>query len=264
MSASRTIHPTAVVHPDAELDEVTVGPFAVIGAGVQLAAGVSVGAHAVLEGPMTVGARTQIGPHAVLGGPPQDQRHDALASTLLTIGPDNVFRAHTTAHRGSSAASGETRIGSNNLFMVGSHVGHDVVLGDHVVLANGVALGGHVSVGDRAFVGGLAAVHQRVRIGRLAMVAGAAVCTQDVPPFALVQGDRACFVGLNRVGLSRAGVADDDQSSIKRAYRFLFDGPGTREQRLADLAGWHEPFVDELLAFVRVPGRGLCRPRSRP
>ncbi|MEM6928796.1 MAG: acyl-ACP--UDP-N-acetylglucosamine O-acyltransferase [Myxococcota bacterium] len=258
----REVHPTAVIHPDATLDDVEVGPFAVIGAGVQLDAEVQVGAHAVLEGPMRVGERTLIDHHAVLGGPAQDTRNDPLAPTRLEIGPGNVFRAHTTAHRGSSVATGVTRIGAGNVFMVGSHVGHDAVVGNGVVLANGVALGGHVTVGDGAFLGGLAAVHQHVRVGRLAMVAGAAVCTQDVPPFAMVQGDRACFVGLNRVGLTRAGIPAEAQAAIKRAYRRLYDGPGPRDERVAALAESDEPLVREVHDFVKVVGRGLCRPRS--
>ena len=257
------IHPTAVVHADAQLDDVVVGPFAVIGAHVVLESGVQVGAHAVIEGPTRVGANTVVGPHAVLGEPAQDLRGDPRAPTRLDIGADNVFRAHTTAHRGSSAASGITRIGRGGLFMVGSHVGHDAVVGDGVVLANQVALGGHVLVGDRAFLGGLACVHQHVRIGRLAMVAGAAVCTQDVLPFAMVQGDRARVVGINRVGLTRAGIGREEQRTIKQAFRRLFEGSGTWSERLAAMAEEPAAEVTEIASFARQSSRGLCRPRVR-
>jgi len=258
---SSAIHPSALVSPEAELDDVEIGPFAVIGGGVQLAPGVRVGSHTVIEGPTTVGARTTIGPHAVIGAAPQDLAHDPGVPTTLAIGPDNVIRSHVTMHRGSSRGRGRTRIGASGLFMVGSHVGHDADVGDGVVLANGVALGGHVYVEERAFLGGLAVVHQNVRVGQLAMVAGAAVCTQDVPPFSLVKGDRARWFGMNRVGLTRAGIPPHVQEALKQAYRLLHQGRGTREERLTELEAHPQPLVAEIVAFARASRRGLCRPQ---
>lgn len=237
-----------------------IGPYAVIGPHVTLRADVRVGAHAVIEGPAVIGPRTVVGPHTVLGTGPQDLRHDPTVSTTLEVGADNVFREHCTAHRGSSAGGGRTVIGDGGLFMAGSHVGHDACVGDGVVLANSVALGGHSQVGDRVVFGGLAAVHQHTRVGRLAMVAGGSMCTRDVPPFSMVHGDRARFVGLNRVGLQRAGVAAEAVARLGRAFRILY-GPGLREARVTELieAFGSDDAVAELVAFVTTSERGLVR-----
>ncbi|MEN0068427.1 MAG: acyl-ACP--UDP-N-acetylglucosamine O-acyltransferase [Myxococcota bacterium] len=257
------IHRTAEVHRTARLGAVEVGPYAVVGRDVVMSDGGRIGAHAVVEGPTEIGPQCVISAHAVIGGAPQDRRHDPQVRTVLQIGAHNVFREHTTAHRGSSAGTGVTRIGSGNLFMVGSHVGHDVVVGDEVTLANAVALGGHAEVGDGAFIGGLAAIHQHVRIGCRAMVAGAAVCTQDVLPFTLVQGDRAQVVGLNRVGLRRAGLSSASIAALQRALVDLFEGPGSRTERIARLLAHSEPEVVEFARFAGTSQRGLCGPRRQ-
>jgi UDP-N-acetylglucosamine acyltransferase len=244
------IHPTAIVDPAARLGDVQVGPYAVIGAGVDLADGVIVGAHAVLEGPLSIGARTRIGPHAVLGGPPQDLRHDGSA-TRLEIGPDNDLREHTTAHRGSSAGGGVTRIGSNNLFMVGSHVGHDAQVGSGCVIANAAAIGGHCVVGDRVWIGGLAAIHQHVRLGPGAMVGGGARVTHDVPAWCTARGDRALLVGLNARALARSGATLEEVQAAEATFRrrFLGDSAAPGEHPLDGV--WAE--------FVATSARGVCR-----
>jgi UDP-N-acetylglucosamine acyltransferase len=256
-----TVHPTAVIEEGAELGDVEVGPFAVVGAGVSLHDGVVVGAHAVLEGPMVVGAGTRIGPHVVLGGPPQDRKHDLAAPTRLEIGRDNVFREFTSAHRGSSAGTGLTRIGDRNYFMANSHVAHDCQVGNDTMFANSAAIAGHVRVDDGAVLGGLCAVHQFSRIGRLAMVGGGAMCAQDVPPFSIAQGDRARLYGVNIIGLRRTGMEREVVSVIKEAWRTLFvsDLPKrTATSRVAEALGEHAE-VQELLDFLQASERGVCR-----
>lgn len=249
-----SVHPTAVVAADAGLAGVEVGPFAVIGAGVELAPGVVVGAHAVLTGPLVVGAGTRIGAHAVIGTDPQDRAHDG-SPTQLVIGADNVLREHVTVHRGSSAGRGATRIGDGNLLMVGAHVAHDCQVGDRCTFANGVMLGGHVEVGDDVVFGGLVAVHQGVRIGRLAMLAGGAMVAQDVPPFCLVHGDRARLVGVNTVGLRRAGLPASTRTAIRRAVKAASGlGAGSPPDDL--------PEVQELRAFYAASERGVCGARA--
>jgi UDP-N-acetylglucosamine acyltransferase len=259
------VHETAQIHPDAELGDVAIGPFAVIGAGVQLADGVVVGPHAVIEGPCTVGARTHIHAHAVLGGRPQDRKHDPEAPTRLEIGADNVFREFTTAHRGSSAATGLTKIGNDNYFMCNSHVAHDCLVGSGTMFANSVAIGGHVQVGDHAVLGGLAAVHQHARIGRLAMIGGGAMCAQDVPPFTIAQGDRARLHGLNIIGLRRQGLDLDTLTALKEAFRTLFVSELPRRTAMGrtDESLGHVAEVAELLIFLRSSQRGVCRAGSR-
>ena len=255
------IHRTAVIEEGAELGDVEVGPFAVIGAGAVLKDGVRVGAHAVIEGPTVIGAGTEVGSHAVLGGLPQDRKHDRSAPTRLVIGEGNVFREFTSAHRGSSEGRGETTIGDGNYFMANSHVAHDCVVGSGTMFANSAAVGGHVSVGDGVVLGGLAAVHQHCRVGRLAMIGGGAMCAQDVPPFAVAQGDRARLRGTNITGLTRAGVSAAAISAIKYAVRVLFVDDLPRNLALSKVRERHGdvPEVAELLAFLEASDRGVVR-----
>jgi UDP-N-acetylglucosamine acyltransferase len=255
------IHPTAVVDPAAELaPTVRVGPFAVVGPGVQLGEAVEVGAHAVVTGPTTVGARTVIHAHAVIGGPPQDRKHRG-EPTRLDIGEDNVFREFSTANRGTVAGGGRTVVGDRGLFMAYSHIAHDCVVGDDVVMANSVALAGHVQLGDSVVMGGLAAVHQHGRVGRCAMVGGGAMVSQDVPPFTIAQGDRARLFGLNLVGLRRAGFDSELLAQLKAAYRALFHAGRPRRATLDELRSTAAdvPEIIELVDFVSSSSRGICR-----
>lgn len=254
-------HPTAVVHPDARIGEgVEIGPFAVIGPQVALADGVRIGPHCVVEGQTSVGPGCELSAHVCLGGPPQDLKHDG-SPTRLTIGAHNVFREFVTVHAGSSDGRGETLIGDHSYFMANSHVAHDAVVGSRVMLANSAAIAGHCEVGDGAMLGGLAGIHQHVRIGRLAMVGAGAMCSQDVPPFTIAQGDRARLFGLNIVGLRRADLDPEVVRALKEAWRLVFSSG------VAMRAGMHQarqahgevPEVDELLRFVEQAPRGVCR-----
>ncbi|MBN2798117.1 MAG: acyl-ACP--UDP-N-acetylglucosamine O-acyltransferase [Deltaproteobacteria bacterium] len=253
------IHPTAIVDPSAALAEVEIGPYAIIGAGVTLHQGVRVEAHAVVLGPTEVGPRTVVGHHAVLGGAPQDHKHDG-GPTRLLIGSDNVLREYVTAHRGSSAGTGLTRIGDRNTFMVGSHVAHDCAVGSGCTFANGVALAGHVVVEDQAVLGGMAGIHQFARVGRLAMIGAGAMCAQDVPPFLTAWGDRARLRGLNLVGMERAGLGEA-VPAVQAAVARLFARGRPTEVALAEVeARWGEaPEVAALLSFLRSARRGVCR-----
>jgi UDP-N-acetylglucosamine acyltransferase len=227
------VHPTAIVDPSAELaSDVEVGPYAVVGARVELGAGTRVLAPAMVEGPARRGRETVVHSFAVIGGSPQDKR-SASEPGSLEAGDRNVFREHVTVHRGTGARS--TRIGDDNLFMVGAHVAHDVALGSLVTLANGVMLAGHVSVGDYVTFGGAAAVAQHLRIGESAFVAGGAMVERDVPPFVVVQGDRARVRALNKVGLRRRGVDESEIDRLDRALRGLLfgDGPVAERVRIA-------------------------------
>ncbi len=255
------IHATAVVDATARLGAVHIGPFAVIGANVELADGVEVGAHAVIVGPTQVGARTRIHEHAVMGGEPQDLKHDRNAATRLVIGEDCVIREFVTVHRGSSLGRGITTLGDRCYLMANSHVAHDCQVGHDVMFANSVALGGHVTVGDGAVFGGLAAVHQHARVGRLAMLGGGAMCAQDVPPFTLAQGDRARLYGLNVIGMKRRGLEGDVMTALKEAWRTLFASELPRRTAAEDVASrlGHVAEVAELLTFVATSERGLCR-----
>lgn len=255
------IHPTAIVPDGATLhSSVEIGPYAVLGSEVVLAEGVTVGAHAVVQGATTLGPGCVVHPHAVLGGDPQDRKY-AGEPTRLEVGARNVFREFSTANRGTAQGGGVTRIGSDNLFMAYSHVAHDCQVGSGCVFANSVALAGHVVVQDSVVLAGLVGVHQHSRVGRCAMVGGGAMVAQDVPPFTIVQGDRARVYGLNIVGLRRAGFALDVITALKGAYRELFhQGLPLRialEQVREVYAEVAE--VQELVAFIESSTRGVCR-----
>ena len=177
------------------------------------------------------------------------------------MGDGNIVREFVSINPGTEAGGMVTRIGNQCLFMVSSHVAHDCRVGDNVILANGAALGGHVEAQDHAIVGGLAGVHQYVRIGESALCAAGAMVSMDVPPYCTVAGDRARLHGLNVVGLRRRGFAGTTITTLKRAYRLLFQGGVTRRDALArtESAFGDVPEVRRLLEFVRESARGVCR-----
>lgn len=254
------IHSTAIVDSTAELGDVNIGPYAVVGAGVTLHDGVDVGPHSILFGETEVGADCRIHAHAVIGGDPQDLKYNGEASRLV-IGERNTFREFVTVSRGTVQGGGVTTIGNDNLFMASAHVGHDSQIGSHCVFANSVALGGHVLIEDHAVLGGMAGVHQHARIGQFAMLGAGSIASQDVPPFAIAQGDRARLFGLNIIGLRRGGFENETILKIRNAYRELFSkGVPIRiaiERVKKELEGSVE--VQKLLAFIENSQRGICR-----
>jgi UDP-N-acetylglucosamine acyltransferase len=243
-----SVHPTAVVAPGAVLgDGVAIGPYAVIGAQVRIGRGTVVGAHAVIEGRTTIGEKNRIFQFAALGAIPQDLKYHG-EQTELVIGDENQIREFTTMHVGTKGGGGLTSVGHRNLFMNFSHV---------------ATLAGHVTVEDYVIVGGLAAVHQFVRLGESSMLGGGAMVVQDVPPFCVVQGDRAGLVGLNVEGMRRRGFADDDVRGLRNAYRTLFRSGLTVKDAVRKLR--EEPLaegVERLVQFVESSKRGICRLRG--
>ena len=222
LDSSTRINPAAVVHPDACLGEnVSVGAYSIIGPRVTIGADCEIGPHAVIQGPAIIGERNRVFPFAVIGSDPQHQHYDGEPTTL-EIGNDNVFREYVTVNRGTEQGGGKTVIGDSNFLMAYVHVAHDCRIGSRVIMANQVTLAGHVTVEDHAVFGGLAAVGQFLRVGESAMVSAGAMVERHVPPFCMVQGDRAKIRGLNLVGLSRRGIPEDEVQSIKKTYRSLF------------------------------------------
>lgn len=245
--AGPRIHPTAVVDARAELaDGVEIGPYSVVGAGVRLGEGTRLLAHVVVTGRTTIGRGNVIHPFAVLGGEAQVRKSAAIegAKPAVLLGDENVVREHVTLN--ASTADLPTTIGSRNLLMAGCHVAHDVQLGSSCVVANGVQLAGHVVVEDHVNFGGLSGVAQRLRIGQGAFVAAGAMCERDVPPFVIVQGDRARVRALNVVGLERRGVPPESIARLRRAFARLF----VRRDRPLDAAlrelDRDDPWVDAL------------------
>jgi UDP-N-acetylglucosamine acyltransferase len=226
------IHPTAVIEPGAELhDDVEVGPYAVIGRGVSVGRGTRILAHAVLEGPTRIGEENVIHSFAVVGGAPQAKKEGEAGR--LIMGDKNTVREHATIHRGTQG--NVTHVGSSNLLMVGCHVAHDVTIGSHVTLSNAVQLAGHAVIEDYVTFGGMSGVAQFVKVGESAFVAAGAMCERVVPPFVVVQGDRARVRALNKVGLRRRGIDEAAIARLERAFRLLFGSKLTRAEALRAL-----------------------------
>jgi len=257
------IHATAIVHPDAKLDEsVTVGPCTVIDERVEIGPDCVIGPHCHLTGQTTVGAENRFHSGCVIGDSPQDLKYKGEL-TGLKIGDRNVFREHVTVGR-SNTPQEQTVIGSHNFLMANAHVGHNSVLGDHVIMCNGAALGGHVMVQDGAFLSTNCLVHQFVRIGTLSLMQGGSGISKDLPPFTIGRGLNG-ICGLNVVGLRRAGITPEQRLELKRVYHLLFR---SGKRLLEALAEAEQPTPDspaaKLIEFAASTERGLCADKGRP
>jgi UDP-N-acetylglucosamine acyltransferase len=257
------IHPTAIVAGGAELaEEVEVGPYCIVGEHVMIGARTKLLSHVVVEGHTAIGADCDIHPFACLGGPPQHLAYKG-EPTQLVVGDRNVIREYATMHIGTPGGRGITTVGSDGLFMGQSHVAHDCIVDDNVVLAHAATLGGHVHVNKFVFVGGLAAIHQFSRVGPHSYIGGLAAVTKDVIPYGSVWGNHAHLEGLNLVGLKRRGFSREMINDLRAAYRLLFADEGTLQERIDDVArvfaGSEQ--VMEIIDFIRADAnRPLCLP----
>ncbi len=243
------IHPSSVVEPGARLGAgVRIGPFCVIGPEVTLGDGVWVKSHAVVTGWTEVGAGTVIFPHATVGEVPQDLKFRG-ERTRLIVGARNRIREGATLNTGTEGGGGVTRVGDDNLFMTGAHVGHDDQVGSRVVVANGSAIAGHCQIGDDVVIGGLSGIHQWVRIGRGAIIGALTMVTNDVIPYGLGQGARGELEGLNLVGLKRRGMDRARITALREAYQALARGEGAFLDRARALAA--NPGSDEVAEIAQ-------------
>lgn len=255
------IHPTAIVHPGAELAaDVVVGPYSVVGEEVKVGSGCRINAHVYIAPHTTIGDCCEIYPYASLGTPPQDLKFDGRRTEVI-IGSRNIIREFVTINRGSVGGDEVTRVGDNNLFMAYSHVAHDCVIGNHVIMANAATLAGHVVVQDYATLGGLSAVHQFVRIGAHSYVGGKTGVVKDIPPYMLASGARAKLFGVNVVGLKRRNFSDSAVQALKDFYRIVFRSAMPLNKALDEAASQLKD-VEEvriLLDFIRGSERGITR-----
>jgi len=256
----RRVHPTAVVDPGAKLsDDVSLGPYTVVGDGVEIASGVEVGSHVILVGRTTIGERTRIFPFSVIGEAPQVQ--DVEGETSLHIGADNVIREYASIHAGSPIGVGSTNIGDGNFILNNVHVAHDCQIGSNCIIASFSAMAGHVFVEDFAVLGAMVGVHQFCRIGESSFTGASTKLSKDVPPFARVIGERARFAGVNTVGLKRRGFEPEKIAELKHAFHLLYQSKLRLEPAMKrveeECSG--SPEVERLIRFLRSSQRGVTR-----
>ncbi len=256
------IHPTAIIDPAAEIDtSAIVGPYCIIGAEVQIGARTRLMANNYLEGPTWIGEDNIFFPYSTAGVASQDLKYKGERAETR-IGHRNRIREFVTIHRGTQGGGLVTAIGSDNLLMAYSHVAHDVQIGDHVIMANGVTLAGHVSIGDWADISAFTGVHQFCRIGRHAFVGPYSVVIQDVLPYSITVGKREIGVfGANRIGLARRGFAEPVIESLQTAFRLLTRAKLNTTQAMERIRAEVPPCaeVDELLAFIQTSERGVVK-----
>jgi UDP-N-acetylglucosamine acyltransferase len=264
VAASAQVHPTALISADAQVgDGVQIGPYTVIDGPVTIGPECEVGPHVHLVGPLTIGRGNRVGTGTVIGTDPQHLAYKGHP-TRTEIGEFNTFREHVTVHRGSHVPGyGVTRIGDRNYFMAHSHVGHDSTVANDCILANASLLGGHCELQDRVFMSGSSALHQYVRMGRLSLLTGLEGVGKDVVPFVTVK-NRFTVLGINSIGMRRAGIATADIMKVRQAFRLLYRSElmlKVAVDRVEAELGGH-PLVAEMVRFIRESKRGVMRPTA--
>lgn len=256
------VHPTALVNQGALLGEGTkIGPYTVIGDRVVLGKECRVGSHVVIEGPVKIGDRCTFYPFSSIGFPPQDLKYRG-EDTAVLIGHDNVFREYVTINRGTAQGNGLTIIGNYNFVMAYSHIAHDCVLGDHVILANAATLAGHVTIEDHATIGAFSGVHQFCTIGTHGFVGGYSVITKDVLPYSKTVSARdAKNYGVNVLGLERKGFSPESIRTIRSAFRVLLQSHLNTTQALESLKKDFSncPEVEVIVRFIEKSQRGVIK-----
>jgi UDP-N-acetylglucosamine acyltransferase len=252
------IHGTALVDPGAQLgQDVSIGPFSIVGPGVVIGDQCQIAAHVVIERNTRLGKAVRVGYGTVLGADPQDLKYQG-EETWVEVGDGTIIREYCTLNRGTPA-TGRTRVGERCFIMTYVHIAHDCVIGNDVILANAIQMAGHVTVDDRAIISGLVPIHQFVRVGTFAFVGGGSRVNQDVPPFTKAVGNPVHLYGLNSVGLQRAGFSAEVKLALKKAYRLVFNSHLTVSQGIArartEISAVAE--VETFLRFIEASQRGV-------
>ena len=255
------IHSQAIIDPSAKLaDDVSVGPFSIIGADVEIGAGTVIESHVVIDGPTRIGRDNKIYSFAAIGGDPQDKKY-AGEITKLEIGDRNVIREYCTISRGTAQDVGVTRIGDDNWIMATVHIAHDCQIGSHTIFANSTTLAGHVTIEDYVILGGFTLVHQFCKIGAHCFTAMNSVISKDVLPFLMISGHMAKPHGLNSEGLKRRGFSNEALSQLRKAYKIIYRSGNTLEQAVAELEPMSQDCdeIVQLLDFIKGVSRGIVR-----
>ena len=251
----------AIVDSDAELaDDVSVGPYSVIGADVKIGAGTIIGSHVVIKGPTSIGKENRIYQFTSIGEDPQDKKY-AAEITRLEIGDRNTIREFTSMHRGTQQDNCVTKIGDDNLFMAYTHVAHDCIIGNNVIMANGASLAGHVHLNNNAILGGFTLVHQFTQVGQYSFAAMGSAITQEIPPFIMVGGKPTRPHGINSVGMERNGISTEDIRLIRNAYKIIYKMNLRLEdaiEKMEDMTSDSKQLTD-MISFLRNVSRGILR-----
>lgn len=255
------IHPSAVVSEKAEIGEdCYVGAYSTIGDEVVLGDKVHLESHVVIDGKTSIGDETRIFPFVSIGLVPQDLKYKG-EPTITEIGKRNQIREFVTIHRGTEGGGGLTKIGDDNLLMAQTHIAHDCIVGNEVIMANAVALAGHVEVADKAYIGGYSGIHQFCSVGRESFIGGYSMVSKDTMPFATVQGNHAKCYGLNRVGLKRRGYPKETIKKLSRAFRLLLSAKLNTTQAVEKIKDEIKDCkeVDLLVEFIESSKRGVVK-----
>lgn len=255
-----SIHPSAIIDPTAEIAEgADIGPFCIVQANTKIGKGTKLHSSVVVGQWTEIGENNEIYPGAVIGVAPQDLRYSGERA-YTQVGHRNVIREYVTVHRASDA-EGMTSIGDDNLLMAYTHVAHNCILGNQIIIANSCGLAGHVEIEDQAVLGGMCGLHQFVRVGKLAMLGGMAQIRQDVPPFSMVDGQPARIFGMNIRGMQRRGINKDSRQALKGCYRLILQSGLNLTQALNSIRASVDQTdeVRHLIRFLESPSKmGIC------
>ena len=255
------IHSSSIIDPAAKIsNDVDIGPFCLIGADVEIGSGTRIESHVILKGPMKIGERNHIFQFSTLGDGSPDKKYKNEPTTLV-IGNENIIREGVTIHRGTVQDRGETLIGDRNLIMAYSHIAHDCVLGNDIVLTNQAALAGSVHVGDGAILGGYAIVHQFCSLGSYSFCAMGSAVNKDIPAYVKVRGNPAKPFGINVTGIKRLGYSKESIEALRSAYRSIYRKKLTVEEAIEELKGLRKEYeeVDLFLNSIEKSTRGISR-----
>ena len=259
------IHKSAIIDQNAKISKnVKIGPYTIIGPNVEIGEETEIQSHVNITGITKIGKNNKIYPFASIGNDPQDLKFKG-EKTLLVIGDNNIIREYVTINPGTEGGGGKTKVGNNCLFMVSSHIAHDCIVGDNVILANNVPLGGHAHVDDNAIIGGNSAVQQCTRVGKFAMIGGMCGVVRDVIPYGIAHGNRSILQGLNLIGLRRKNISNKEILSLNEAYKIIFKNENLTEN-LRNLSNdlRKNELVLEVVNFIeKDKKRPICTPFSK-
>jgi UDP-N-acetylglucosamine acyltransferase len=259
------IHQTAIIDKNAQIsDNVEIGPYSIIGPNVIIHENVKIQSHVNITGFTTIGKDNKIYPFASIGNDPQDMKYNG-EKTELVIGDKNTIREYTTINPGTLQGGGVTKVGNNNLIMIGAHIAHDCIIGNNIVIANNAAIAGHAEIQDYVILGGNCGVHQFTRIGKMAMIGGMTGVSRDVIPYGLSTGNRNVLNGVNLVGLRRVKTPNKEIIGLSETYKEIFKTENLNENLEKLNPNVREnPLVNEVIEFInKDKKRPICTPNLR-